>query len=208
MNKTTPSSIAAVCFAFVFANVMAHAQQPQTVRARGTIEKVDGTTLDVKLRDGTATKLKLKDNPAIGAVVPAKLSDIQPGSAVGVTSIPQADGSLKAYEVHIFPPQQRVNEGHTPYDTQPNSQMTNGRAETSVASVNDQVLTVTYKQGDKTEQKKITVTPQTIFVTTVPGNKDDLKPGAQFVGFRATKNADGTLAGEAIAVGRGIAPPM
>jgi Cu/Ag efflux protein CusF len=186
----------------------AHAQQPQTVRARGTIEKVDGTTLDVKLRDGTATKLKLKDNPAIGAVVPAKLSDIQPGSAVGVTSIPQADGSLKAYEVHIFPPQQRVNEGHTPYDTQPNSQMTNGRVETSVASVNDQVLTVTYKQGDKTEQKKITVTPQTIFVTTVPGNKDDLKPGAQFVVFRAAKNADGTLAGEAIAVGRGIAPPM
>ena len=183
----------------------AHAQQPQTVRARGTATK--GFPVTPKFRD-LATKLKLKDNPAIGAVVPAKLSDVQPGSMVGVTSIPQADGSLKAYEVHLFPPQQRVNEGHTPYDTQPNSQMTNGKVEASVASVNDQVLTVTYKQGDKTEQKKITVTPQTIIATTVPGNKDDLKPGAQFVVFRATKNADGTLAGEAIAVGRGIAPPM
>ena len=75
-------------------------------------------------------------------------------------------------------------------------------------TVSDQVLTVTYKQGDKAEQKKITVTPQTIIATTVPGNKDDLKPGAQFIVFRATKNADGTLAAEAIAVGRGIAPPM
>ena len=74
----------------------AHAQQPQTVRARGTIEKVDGTTLDVKLRDGTATKLKLKDNPAIGAVVPAKLSDVQAG----------LDGRR-----HVDPPGRRIAQG-------------------------------------------------------------------------------------------------
>jgi hypothetical protein len=196
---------AALALAF---SASAFAQQPATVRARGTIEKVDGNVLDVKLRDGTATKLTLKDNPGIGAVVPAKLSDVKPGSNVGITSIPQADGSLKAYELHIFPPQQRVNEGHGAYDTQPNSQMTNGRVEASVAAINDQVLTVTYKQGDKSDQKKITVTPQTIVVTTVPGNKDDLKPGAQFVVFHAVKAADGTLSAEAIAVGRGVAPPM
>ena len=208
MDKMTRRMFTATGFAFALAAWPTFAQQPQAVRARGTIEKVDGNLLGVKLRDGTAAKLKLKDNANVRAVVPAKLTDIKAGSMVGITSIPQADGGLKAYEVHTFPPAQRVNEGNNPYDTEPNSLMTNGRVETSVAAVEGQVLTVKYKQGDKVDEKKITVTPQTIIVTTVPGDKSDLKPGAKFVVFRAIKQPDGVLETDTISVGRGIAPPM
>lgn len=207
MSTMTQRVLVAACSA-VLAATAAWAEPAKPIRARGTIEKVEGNTLDVKLRDGTATKLTLKDSPAIGAVVPAKLSDIKAGTMVGITSVPQADGSLKAYEVHIFPPQQRVNEGHGAYDTLPNSLMTNGRVDTSIAAVNGQVLTVQYKQGSKVDEKKLIVTPQTIISTRVRGSKDDLKPGAQFVVFRATRQPDGTLAADAIAVGRGLAPPM
>ena len=207
MTRTTVRSLTAAALITGFAMTV-WAAPANIVRARGTIEKIDGNILDVKLRDGSAAKLKLAEKLVVGAVIPIKLTDIKAGQMVGVTSIPQADGTLKAYEVHVFPAQQRVNEGHTPYDTEPNSQMTNGRLETSVAGVNGQVLTVKYKQGDKVEEKKVTVTPQTIITTRVPGEKSELKPGASFVVFRAVKEADGTLEVDAIAVGRGIAPPM
>ena len=45
----------------------------------------------------------LADNPQIAGVVKASLSDIKQGSFVGVTAMPQADGSQTALEVHIFP---------------------------------------------------------------------------------------------------------
>jgi Cu/Ag efflux protein CusF len=207
MNKMMGRTIAAAGLALAVVASASFAQQ-QTIRARGTIEKVDGNSLGVKLRDGTATTLKLTDNVGIRAVIPAKLSDIKAGDMVGITSVPQADGTLKAYEVHIFPAAQRVNEGHNAYDTLPNSLMTNGRVETSVAAVDGQVLTVKYKQGDKVDEKKVTVTPQTIIVTTVAGNKSDLKAGAGFIAFRAVKQPDNTLQTDAISVGRGVMPPM
>lgn len=44
--------------------------------------------------------------------VPAQLSQVKPNSFVGVTSVPQPDGSLRATEIHIFPEKLRgTNEG-------------------------------------------------------------------------------------------------
>ena len=85
----------------------AWAQQPQPVRVRGTIEKVDGNTLTVKVRDGGTATVKLADNPRITAMVKAQLSDIKQGSFIGVTAMPQPDGSQKAIGLHIFMDAQR-----------------------------------------------------------------------------------------------------
>lgn len=209
MNKMTRRAFAVTGVALSLAPRAGFAQQRQPIRARGTVEKVDGNVFDVKLRDGSAAQLRLKDGAVVRGVVPITLADIKAGMMVGVTSIPQADGTLKAYEVHTFPPQQRVNEGHTKYDTEPNSLMTNGLLETSVADVNGQVLTVKYKQGDKVEEKKVVITPQTILVTTLPGDKSEIKPGAKFVVFGALKQPDGSLEVATISVGRnGLTPPM
>ena len=73
-----------------------------TVRVRGTIERIDGSIYVLKTRDGAELKVTLADDPQIAGVVKASLSDIKQGSFVGVTAMPQADGSQSALEVHIF----------------------------------------------------------------------------------------------------------
>ncbi len=87
------------------------------VRVRGTIESVDGQTLNVKSRDGAAMKVKLADNAPVRAVVKASLADVKQGGFVGITAMPQPDGTQKAVEIHIFPEAMRgTGEGHRPWD--------------------------------------------------------------------------------------------
>src|SRR5215813_6105624 len=85
----------------------------ETVRVRGTVEAVDGTTYTVKTREGQSVKVALADKPLFVAIVKAPMSDIKPGTFVGATSLPEPDGSLRAVEVHIFPEAMRgAGEGH------------------------------------------------------------------------------------------------
>jgi len=184
---------------------IATAQAPNLVRVRGTIERLDGSIYVIKARDGAELKLTLADKPQIAGVVRASLSDIKQGSFVGVTAMPQADGSLRALEVHIFPESMRgTGEGHYPWDLQPQSTMTNANVEQVVTAVDGRTLTLKYKDGEK----KIFVPADAPIVTYAPGDKSDLKPGAK-VFIIAAKQADGTLEGRAWRVGRdGMTPPM
>ncbi|MBV8330665.1 MAG: hypothetical protein JOZ61_09395, partial [Verrucomicrobia bacterium] len=105
---------------------IAPALAQDTVRVRGTIERIDGSTYVVKTRDGAELKVAVADNPQIAGVVKASLSDIKQGSFVGITAMPRADGSQSALEVHIFPEVMRgTGEGHYPWDLRPQSTMTN-----------------------------------------------------------------------------------
>jgi hypothetical protein len=138
---------------------LALAQQPP-VRVRGEIEKVDGNTLTVKARDGAMLTVNVPDNVRVMNFVKASLADIKPNSYIGVTAMPQPDGSQKAIAIHIFLEAQRgTGEGHRPWDLRPGSTMTNAAVETTAGSVDGQVLTVKYKQGDKTDEKKVLVPP-------------------------------------------------
>lgn len=85
----------------VSGNAAALAQD--TVRVRGTIASIDGATYVIKARDGAELKVALANNAQIAALVKASLADVKQGLFVGVTAMPQADGSLSALEVHIFP---------------------------------------------------------------------------------------------------------
>ena len=123
--------------------------------------------------------------------------------------MPQADGSQKAIAIHIFLEAQRgTGEGHRTWDLRPGSTMTNAAVETTAASVDGQVLTVKYKSGDKTDEKKVIVPPDAAIVAYAPADRSELKPGAQIIIFGAQKQADGTLQAQAVNVGKGIAPPM
>jgi len=93
-------------------------------------------------------------------------------------------------------------------DLQPNSTMTNAAVETTVAGVDGQVVTVKYKAGDKTDEKKVIVPPGTPIVAYATGDKSELKPGAQIIIFNAAKQPDGSLQAPAVNVGRGLTPPM
>jgi len=203
----TPRIVAALALAAGFAVVSVSAQA-QNVRVRGTIEKVDGDLVTVKSRDNTELKLKLKDNAAVRGVVKASLADVKAGNNVAITSRPRPDGTLQAVELRVFPPNQPFNSFHGDWDLMPNSFMTNGALQTSVAGVDGQMLTVDYKAGDKTEQKKILITPQTIIATTVAGSKADLKPGLHVFVAGAPKLPDGSLDVAAIQVEKEIPPPQ
>ncbi len=195
-------SLGIIGLAVIMVAPPAWAQDAALVRVRGTIERVDGPIYVVKARDGTELKLTLADKPSIAALVKASLSDIKQGSFVGVTSMPQADGSVSALEVHIFPEAMRgTGEGHYPWDLRPQSTMTNANVEQVGAGVDGQTLTL---KGEK----KIFVPADTPIVIYEPGDKTDLKPGAK-VFIIAAKQPDGTLQGRAWRVGRdGVTPPM
>src|SRR5262249_4233197 len=129
--RTTVAALASVVLGLaVMLPGIATALAQDTVRVRGTIERLDGSTYLVKARDGAELKVALADNPQIAGVVKASLSDIKRGSFVGVTAMPRADGSQSALEVHIFPEAMRgTGEGHYPWDLQPPSTMTNANVE-------------------------------------------------------------------------------
>jgi hypothetical protein len=184
------------------------AAQAQNVRVRGAIESVDGNTVMVKSRDGASLKLVLKDNANVRGVVKASLADVKAATNVAITSRPRADGTLEAVELRIFPPGP-FNSFHGDWDLTPGSFMTNGAAQTSVAAVDGQMLTVEYKiPPDKTDIKKILVTPKTIIATTVASSKDDLKPGLRVFVAGAPKLPDGSLDVANIQVEKEIPPPQ
>jgi hypothetical protein len=177
--------------------------QQQTVRIRGTIEKVDGNTVVVKSTDGAEVTLTLTANAAIVGVVKASLAEIKPGSFVGSAAMPQADGSQKALEVHIFAESQRgTGEGHRPY-TIPNSTMTNGTVGDLVTATDGGTLTVKYKEGEK----KIIVPPNVPIVRYEIGDRSELKPGVHITALNAVKKADGSIDAPRLNVGRdGLVP--
>jgi hypothetical protein len=209
MDKMTRRMFGASGLALMLASSASFAQQSPPVRVRGTIEKLDGNTLLVKSRDGAELKLALKDNVRIGGVVKASLTDVKADTNVAITSRPRADGTLEAVELRIAPAGQPFNSFHGDWDLMPNSFMTNGSLQTSVAGVDGQMLTVKYKvQGKPDEEKKIVVTPKTIIATTVPGTKEDLKPGLKVFVAGAPKLPDGSLDVAAIQVEKEIPPPQ
>ena len=54
-----------------------------TVRVRGTIESIDGSTYLIKARDGAELNVVLADKAQIAAVVKASLADIKQGLFAG-----------------------------------------------------------------------------------------------------------------------------
>jgi hypothetical protein len=202
MSSTIQRTLAALSFALACIALPASAQE--TVRIRGTIERVEGPVYVVKNRDGAEVKLTVTDNPLFVAISPSTMADIKPGMFVGSAGMMQPDGTQKAIEVHIFPESMRgTGEGHYDWDLKPQSKMTNGNVEQTVAGVDGPVLSVKYKDGEK----KLLVTPETVVVTYVMGNKDELKPGTKVFVAAAKKQPDGTLQTPRITYGRNGAGP-
>jgi len=202
MYGMTQRTLAALSFALICIALPASAQE--TVRIRGTIERIEGPVYVVKNRDGAELKLTVTDNPLFVAIAPSTMADIKPGMFVGSAGMMQPDGTQKAIEVHIFPESMRgTGEGHYDWDLKPQSKMTNANVEQTVAGVDGQMLSVKYKDGEK----KLLVIPETVVVTYVTGNRDELKPGTKIFVAAAKKQPDGTMQTPRITYGRNGAGP-
>jgi len=189
----------------VLISVAAAAQgAEQTLRIRGTIDQIDAKSMVVKDRGGKATPLVYADDLRVSEVVPIDPAAIQTGAFIGTAAVPRADGSLAAIEVHVFPEDARgTGEGHRPFDLQPGSTMTNATVASVTTGPNDRVVTLRYKDGEKT----IHVPNGVPIVTIKPGDKSLLVPGAKVIVSEQVRG--GKNVATRVIVGRnGFEPPM
>ncbi|WP_178083083.1 DUF5666 domain-containing protein [Pseudomonas sp. DP16D-R1] len=174
------------------------------IGVRGEITEVGAERVKVHANSGENLTVNLTKDTKIRAVTLANIEDIKPGSYIGSAAIPQEDGSLKALEVHVFPPELAGSgDGHRPFDLAKGSSMTNGSVGDLVVS-NGRILTVNYKGG----QQKILVPEDVPIVNVLPGDRSLLKVGTKIVTF-VTQSTDGTLTAQSISAGKdGVTPPM
>ena len=169
-----------VCVALLglFAAASSYAQQ--NVNIRGLVTAFDGKVIDVKTRDGGDVKIALPETVNVNATKAFTMADIKPGMVMGVTTIKRADGATVAIDVRPIPP--TAPQGLSPFDLQPGSTMTNAAVEAAVNSVGGQELVLNYKTGSV----KVLVPPGTPMSQSMPGSRNDIKPGETvFVSARA-----------------------
>jgi hypothetical protein len=184
-------------FFLLVATTAAFAQAP--VRVRGTITALSGDVLPVKSRDGKDLKIQLAPDLGVSTAKSTTLAELK-DKYVGTTAM-NKDGKLVAVEVHALPPQ--APPGHTPWDLQPGSTMTNANLEGIAQASGGTEITMNYKGGSQ----KILVPPGTPIVAFVPGSRADLKPG-EYIWTSARQEADGKLLAQRISVSKdGVKPP-
>lgn len=190
--------------AALVASGVSWADDAKPARVRGAITAVEGDHLKVHSNRGEDVQVNLTPDTQVRGVTLAQVSEIKPGSYIGSAAVPMPDGTLKALEVHVFPPDMAgTGDGHRAFDLAKDSTMTNGSVGDLVTS-EGRTITVNYKGG----QKKILIPDDVPIVNLVPGDRNLLKPGVKIV-LQAQKNADDTLTALSISAGKnGVTPPM
>ena len=177
---------------------------PTTMRLRGTVEKLDPSSIVIKERNGETMTIPLADNFTVSEVLPVDPATIQSGVFVGTAAMPGADGSLAALEVLVFPEAMRgTGEGHSQWDLKPGSTMTNATVAGIAPGAKGRTMTLRYKDGEKT-----IVVPDGIPVVTLkPADRSLLVPGAKVIITAQVRNGQPTAV-RAAAGRNGFQPPM
>lgn len=173
---------------------------------RGTVDAVNGNSLQITTRQGEKVSVGLTDKTKVNSVSKAQMSDIKPDSFIGTAAVPQANGTLKALEVHVFAPSLRGSgEGFNPFESADGkvNTMTNGTVG-KLVNTNGRTMTVKYHD----EEKTVMVPDDVPVVLIEPGDKSLLKSGTKVVLF-AMKDDKGQLVARGISAGKdGLTPPM
>jgi hypothetical protein len=190
------------------APAFAQGTPPAQTRVRGTVASLAGNVLTVNGVAGSSTKVMLAPDFKVTYIVKSSLDKVVAGSYIGTAAEPQADGTLRAIEVQVFPPGFKPGPGSRPWDLTPTSTMTNGTVDTigavKVDKADAHVYTVTYEGGEK----KVVVTPNTTVITYLPADATALTPGSHVI-VLAVKKDDGSLSAANVSVGKdGLVPPM
>jgi hypothetical protein len=166
----------------------------------GVVNGLAGQTLTV-MAQGAPVTYQLTPSTAIMVTHKGTLADIKPGSFLGTTNTPSADGSGLSTEVHIFPPGVKIGEGDRPMGPAPASgqatRMTNGTVSAASPAAGGQRMTngaagnvATTSQGVQMDvayqdgTRHIVVTPTTPITVMSSAKPEDLKPGTNvLVGY-------------------------
>ena len=169
------------------------------MRVRGTISSLNGDVLSVKSREGKDLKIHLTPDAQVAVAKKLALSDIKPGTYVGVTSVPQG-GKQVAKEVHLIPP--AAPSGHMDWDLVPGSKMTNANLQAAVAASGGNEITLKYKDGEQ----KIMVPSGTPIIGFDNGDRSALKKG-ETIWTNARVEGDGKLVTSRVQVSKGGVKP-
>ena len=176
------------------------------LRIRATIEKVNGSNITVKEKNGEVFSISTNEITNISECLPITIEEIKAGSFIGSGAMPQIDGTLKEVEVLVFPESMRgTGEGHRAWDVLPQSTMTNATvAEVSVGSGPiGRTLKLKYKDGEKI----LLIPKDAPIVTFTPGDKSLLVVGAKLI--VNLQEIEGKYIATRIIAGRnGFQPPM
>ena len=155
------------------------------------------TQLTIASQDMTET-VNLTPATVFMAARKGTLADIKPGSFIGTTNVPDADGVGSSTEVHIFPPGVEMGEGDRPMPAAPGSdsasRMTNGTVSSAAPATDSSRMTngavgavsggtggiemdVTYEGG----KRHIVVSPDTPVQVMSSASPKQLKEGAAVV---------------------------
>jgi hypothetical protein len=170
---------------------------PGTVFAEGTITSIAPDGLVLATSSGS-TQVKMTAQTRVSRRIAVTLDDIKSGDYIGASSRREADGSLTAVYVNIFPPSLRnqIPEGETPWLG--GNVMTNAVVTEYVTGISGRTLLVKFR--DMTV--RINVPPGAeitrYFVTT----RADLRVGRRVLAL-GTTGADGSLIARSIQIAPG-----
>jgi hypothetical protein len=149
-------------------------------QVRGVIGGFKENVLTINTSSGPL-RIILAPDARVRELVKFDPAEIKPGTYLGTTAIEQADGTLRAVEIHVFPPAQaarKPGEGFRPNDYAPHATMTNATVTNitaaTVAGAQGRILTLRYDGGEK----RVFVAPNTPIFTYAPGTASDLVAGA------------------------------
>ena len=186
----------------VLALAVGGASAQSSLRVRGTITAIDGDVLAVKTREGQDLRLRLPADTSVAVARAAKFEDIKKGDYLGAAAMKRPDGALVALELHYLAA--TVPAGHTPWDLEPGSTMTNAHVEAVVAGTGAREVTVQYLSGTQ----RLLVPEGIPIVRAGPGTRADLKPG-EYIFAAVNVAADGSMTAPRIQVSKdGVKPPQ
>ncbi len=179
-----------------FGQTASHAppNTPNAKRIEGTIARVDGNELLLKVKGGTTETYQL--SPAVQMIRsrPGQMSDLSAGKIVGCTSIYNQGGTVLAGECHISPDgMQGIEETHGTTQTADadtiNGTVTDVRndGDSAPGKIRRIFVQITYREGATV----LTVTSLTKIYVITAGDASALKPGVRVRGV-SQQGADGT----------------
>jgi hypothetical protein len=150
-------------------------------------------------------KIALAPNYSVSALVKKTAAEVKPNDYVASTGVKGTDGKLHCVELRIFPEALRgTAEGQFPWDSMPNSTMTNATVTGIATAANGQTVKVNFKGTDS----EFDIGPDCAVFGYTQGDPSLLKPGAAIF-VVALKKPDGSLSASRITAEKdGIKPPM
>jgi hypothetical protein len=140
------------------------ASAPAGTRVTGTVQSVNGNT--ITLQDGQT--FTIDSSTKVAHPVAATLQDLTKGDIVAITATKQADNSLLATIVNVFPASQQITLGQRPLDG--GNLMTNA----TVDSISDSGFSVTFPNGSA----QVKLAPGARISKVADGTTADIKTGA------------------------------